>query len=302
MTANTTSLSSDHIRWSSWYPHEGSWLGTLLPDRAGLYRIRRSGHDDLDYIGQTGSGSMTLRKRQAMLKGIYGAEMPYRDPHTVGPALWALRHALGCSLEVSVAVIEGRTPWRKGLEAVAIALYRQQHGRSPTLNFGRMPGGYQMSSANNARIVAAGNRYRGGTTTLDDASHLPGIPPAGPLDRDPCGSRWCGHDWMQWTGILDAPRDIPPDGLGLYRIRLKGANQHLYIGEGKVRSRLTAHLDKASVPNHRQADLFRDPHALEVSWVLNRTWYQRQRLELETDLIGAHVLAVGDVPAAQFLG
>ena len=44
-----------------------------------------------DYIGQTGSGQMNLRKRIAMLKGIYLAEMPHRDPRTAGPGLWALR-------------------------------------------------------------------------------------------------------------------------------------------------------------------------------------------------------------------
>ena len=52
----------------------------------GLYRIRRAGRDDLDYIGQTG---LRLRDRLAMLRGIYRDKMPYRDPHTVAPALWA---------------------------------------------------------------------------------------------------------------------------------------------------------------------------------------------------------------------
>ena len=31
-------------------------------------------------------------------------------------------------------------------------------------------------------------------------------------------------------------------------------------------------------------------------------WESHQRLELETDLIGAHILALGRVPAAQFIG
>src|ERR1043166_8492915 len=30
---------------------------------------------------------MTLRARLGMLRGIYGPVMPYRDPHTAGPAL-----------------------------------------------------------------------------------------------------------------------------------------------------------------------------------------------------------------------
>jgi hypothetical protein len=37
------------------------------------------------------------------------------------------------------------------LEALAIALYRQAHGRSPTVEFGRMPPGYRASSSYNRR-------------------------------------------------------------------------------------------------------------------------------------------------------
>jgi hypothetical protein len=56
----------------------------------GLYRIRRRGREDLDYLGQTG---LTLRQRVVMLRGVFGDVMPYRDPHTAGPGLWALRQA-----------------------------------------------------------------------------------------------------------------------------------------------------------------------------------------------------------------
>ncbi|MDQ3656690.1 MAG: hypothetical protein M3457_16650 [Chloroflexota bacterium] len=94
------------------------------------------GRTDLDYIGQTGT---RLGQRLGMLAGALADEMPYRDPHTAAPALWALRHAERCSFDVSVAVVEGTTPWRKGLEALAIGLYRQEHGRSPTVEFGRIP-------------------------------------------------------------------------------------------------------------------------------------------------------------------
>jgi hypothetical protein len=41
---------------------------------------------------------------------------------------------------------------------------------------------------------------------------------------------------------------------------------------------------------------------LECSWVINTEWARHHRLELETDLIGSHVLVTGQVPAAQFLG
>jgi hypothetical protein len=68
------------------------------------------GRDDLDYIGQTGG---SLRKRLAMLAGVYASEMPYGDFHVAAPALWALRESLRCEFEVSVAPLQGPAPVRK---------------------------------------------------------------------------------------------------------------------------------------------------------------------------------------------
>jgi hypothetical protein len=82
----------------------------------GLFRIRRIGRDDLDHIGQTGMGTMTLRKRRGMPRGVYGELMPYRDPHTAGPAVWTLYQRIGEEFEVSVVPVEGSTQWRKGIE------------------------------------------------------------------------------------------------------------------------------------------------------------------------------------------
>jgi hypothetical protein len=118
---------------------------------------------------------MTLKKRLGMLRGIYADEMPYRDPHTAGPGLWALRHATSCDFEVSVTTVEGSPSWRKGLECVAISVYREAYRRSPTIAFGRMPYGYRISTGNNARLVVAGKRFRGGRFDGTDESHLPGI-------------------------------------------------------------------------------------------------------------------------------
>jgi hypothetical protein len=74
--------------WAEWVPHEGCWRGGRIPNEPGLYRLRRVGASCLDYIGQTGSGAMSLCKRLAMQAGVYADEMPYTDPHTAAPALW----------------------------------------------------------------------------------------------------------------------------------------------------------------------------------------------------------------------
>jgi hypothetical protein len=83
-------LASDEelgIGWSDPDPLTEAVRGVSAPAVPGLYRIRRIGIEGWDYIGQTGSEHTNLRRRMAMLRGIYLDEMPYRDPHTAGPAL-----------------------------------------------------------------------------------------------------------------------------------------------------------------------------------------------------------------------
>lgn len=167
------------FEWSPWLEIDDVLARPLHPLAPGLYRLRRRGRSDLDYIGQTGR---TLRGRVRMLRGIFGDEMPYRDPHTAGPALWSLLQASDCSFEVSVVEVHAEPDWRKRLEALAISLYRQRHRRSPTANLGRMPAGYVISSGRNAKLAAAGGQRRGGRSNTVTASSAPSVAPVGPLD------------------------------------------------------------------------------------------------------------------------
>lgn len=197
-------FANEVFQWSEWQDHLGCWKGSLILAAPGLYRIRRAGRDDLNYIGQTGSGGMTLKARLGMLSGVYGEEMPYRAPHTAGPSLGALRHSGSCSFAVSVMPVEGDTPRRKGLECLAIGLYRQGHGQSPTVNFGRIPAGYKISSSNDAGLVLANKRFRGGPTTEVGSAHSPGIAPYGPLTGQPQDQGWGGHNWSDWMAVTEA--------------------------------------------------------------------------------------------------
>jgi len=283
--------------WLPWCPLENCWRGSAIPSERGLYRIRRVGEVGLDYIGQTG---LTLRRRLGMLVGVYQLEMPYRDPHTAAPALWALRQALGCTFEASVIPVPGDTRYRKGLEALAIALYRQERGQSPTVNFGRIRRGYRLSSGNNARLVAAGKRLRGGLTTVAQDNWLEGASPVGALDGDPQDARWGGHRWSDRAPLREAQAQLTAKTPGLYRIRNSDRPGLVYVGEGSIPERLAAHLAKSNKAGHRQRTL--SATGLECAWTVNPAWPRHQRLELETDLIGAHVLSTGHAPTAQFLG
>lgn len=246
-----SSLASDAelgISWSDLALLADAVRGVAVPPVPGLYRIRRVRMEGWDYIGQTGSGQMNLRRRMAMLRGIYLDVMPYRDPHTAGPALSALLYASGTPFEASFCPVTGDAPWRKGLEAIAIARHRQCYGRSPTVNFGRMPPGYHMSSGNNARLVAAGKRFRGGPSQETTNAQLAGQPPIGPLDADTTGARWCGHVWSAWLPLLPEAIAAVAAEEGLYRIQ--GHEETIvYVGEGRLRARLAAHAAKLCTSN-----------------------------------------------------
>src|SRR5262249_12975038 len=142
--------------------------------------------------------------------------------------------------------------------------------RSPTVNFGRMPLGYQMSSPNNARLVSRGKRFRGGATSEEDDSHLPSMAPVGHLGGDPSSLTWCGHRWSEWSATSEALRLIPPAATGLYRLRVPGHRELLYIGQGVIRARLQSHLSKIRQATHRQSTIFTE--SMECSWVVDASW------------------------------
>lgn len=157
--------------WSEWFPLRSAVPAALLPEVAGLYRVRESGSDQLVYVGQTGRG---LRSRLAALsRGASHAEMPFRDPHAAAPALWALLDRNPrATLEASVVPGPDDGPTRRGWEDLCIGRYRQIHKQSPAFNFARMPRGYSASS------YRAGGRRGGRDAT---ASHRASIPPQWPL-------------------------------------------------------------------------------------------------------------------------
>ncbi|WAL67874.1 hypothetical protein ORV05_08910 [Amycolatopsis cynarae] len=281
--------------WSEWVDLCGAGRNQEVSSVPGLYRVRRKDDESgLVYIGQTGR---SLRGRLGQLSGVYKAEMPYRDPHTAGPALWALRHRDGCDFEASVIEISATVPQRKALEATAVSLYRTASGKSPAANFGRMPSGYRMSTGNNARLTASGQRLRGGPDP--HAPRVPGSAPvAGRLGTDPRSDRWMNWPWTSWVPLLQA--STPPACVGIYRIGSKDDAKLTYIGQGRIAARLRAHQAKALKPDHRQGPhLSADP---QVSWVPLPGTAMVHLLEHENDLIAAHVIATGQAPLAQFLG
>ena len=102
--------------------------------------------------------------------------------------------------------------------------------------------------------------------------------------------------------VVKALDTLNKGDVGLYRLRHKAKGKLLYVGEGKVRDRVKAHLKKSEQPNHPQTSAFSKPQYIEASIYLSESLSKNQWHEIENDLIAAHVMESGQVPAAQFLG
>lgn len=148
------------LTWTPWVPL-GSPALAIGPAAAGLYRIRVTGRAGAMYVGQTGR---CLRGRVAELaRQVARPDMPWNDPHTAAPALWAWRHDGVGAYEVSVAALDSDRPTRLATECRLVWQHRLAHGCSPTANFGRMPPGWTKSA----------NRSSGRRGTRDTAAPLP---------------------------------------------------------------------------------------------------------------------------------
>lgn len=272
----------DWSPWQSLRPTQDSQTG--LPTVSGLYRVRHAELDGLVYIGETGR---SIRGRIGALRnGIYEKEMPYRDPHTASPCLWAIVDRYGPALQVSVTTPPEASSkqQRKAMEDGLIAIHRRESGESPTANFARMIPGYKQSSYRKDGVIGGLLGHDG-----SEANAEPGI---GPLDwENPQNLRsgnWMGLNWSPAEALGEA-YDIPPQP-GLYRIWDPDRPSPLeYVGEtANLKSRLYRH--RRNREKHLQYNY--------VEWAELDAKHKRE--EAETDLLGAHWLAVGKSPRDQY--
>jgi len=267
-----TSLSPDNDRLSN------------VPTSAGLYRVRHRRKDGLEYIGETGR----LRGRvRALTRESHREEMPFRDPHTAAPCLWAVRDNAGDGLEISVTTPDRaeNSQHRKGLEAALIALYRREAGESPTANFGRIIPGYRQSSYRSDSI--RGGPLEPGESESNTEPGVRSLPWENTADMTT--QNWMELNWSEPFRLRDR-LDVSPPDTGLYRLWREGEAPPLaYIGESSnLPSRLYNH------ENAFGGDAFASYAArpdLDA---------QHKRLEIETELIGAHYIAHDQPPTEQF--
>jgi len=282
----------DDPDWSPWVPLNGIGRDRAVPDRPGLYRIRSVETGRILYVGQTGR---SLRGRLGSLRGVYGDEMPYNDPHTVGPALWAHRIDTGETFEASVAVLEVDNADRMGREALEVTKQRIIDGCSPAYNFGRMPHGWIKSTGNNRRLVEAGKRSRGRRMTDEELAAVapdPSVPPPDRLEGDVRAADWMGLEWREADRSPPGRSDV-----GVYRIASTRHGPLDYLGQGLIAARGSAHAkswltDIAAEGSAGRPDRMWDWVQLDLG--------ARQLLEVENDLIAGHVHVFTRPPRVQF--
>lgn len=273
------------FKWSGWLsldPDKDELAE--IPTDEGLYRIRHRSRDGLEYIGETGR---SVRGRvRALARGAFADEMPFRDPHVGAPCMWAIRQEDGDAFEVAHTIPEGAEDKaaRKSMEAALIASYRRVEGESPTGAFSRIIPGYKMSSYSR-------DDERGGPLNDDETEPYSesGIPPLEWQNyENVVGSEWMGLDWSEQKSLTEVSTAIPATD-GVYRIWEPTAPKPLeYIGESaNLRSRLQTHSRERDDSLHFT---YAAPSYIDA---------KHERLEAETDLLGAHWLAVREPPTDQ---
>jgi hypothetical protein len=273
------------LDWSPWVPFDALKEYWYIPKEPGVYRIRPIGKDFLMYIDETGRSLSELLSelRQTLQRR---ERMPWNDPHTIAPSLWAWADAEGYEYEVSAAPLDASTAGRKGMENFLLYRYRQEKKESPLGNFGRFHPRYRKSTNHKDNL-------RGGKLVKGQKDNPAGFPSMQPL---PCAGKAGDPDWMGLEWVLPKPltgeniRDVAP-GAGLYLLSDASSIEVIYIGQ-------TADLGK------RLLDLSKkdwDGRTLQFSYqVIGQKVLVHNLRELECDLLGNFYEQNKKAPEYQF--
>ncbi len=265
----------------SWVPFENPAYN-ILPSTTGLYRVRAIGRNDIFYIGQTGR---SLRER---LRGLIRNTMkdpllmPYNDPHTAAPSLWAWRDAEGLNFECSATPITCSDNERKAIECYLLWQYRLERGRSTVCNHGHFHPLYSKSKNGSTRY--RGSRLSAGNIYAISGSSLP------PLHENavPLEPTWMQLSWSNKYHLHITNLQNIPTSPGVYKIFDADTSEMLYIGESEsLRKRFRDHYQKVWDCLNPIFSFYELPNTTTLSYHL---------LEIENDLIGAYYHQTKVVP------
>ena len=165
--------------------------------------------------------------------------MPYNDPHTAAPNLWAWRQEEKWDYECSAAIFTKSKAARKALECFLLWKYRLEKGESTLCNHGRFHKNYVKSSnrSGNKRGVRLSEREL-------NPSWGPSHPPL-KLQGQPLDENWMGIRWSKPLLLsLNASSQVPNTS-AVYKIFPTGKKLLTYIGESqRLHNRFIQHSRK----------------------------------------------------------
>jgi hypothetical protein len=274
------------LPWSPWVPftadkHEFR----QIPKEPGLYRIRPVGKDFLMYIGET---RRTVHERVNELRhNIKRTDlMPWNDPHTAAPSLWAWQDAEGFEYECSATPLDASTNGRRGMESYLLYRYRQERGESTLCNFGRFHPRYRKSTNRKENL-------RGGKLESGQKDNPAGWTSIAPLEAtgSPGDLDWMGLEWSAWLPLdPENARTVIP-GAGLYLLADTASHEIAYIGQSvDVGKRLINHSRKS----------WNNKSLLFSYQIIAPYVFPHNLKELENDLIGNYFEQNKKAPEFQF--
>lgn len=265
---------SEEIEWSEWHP--------VLPTKelGGVCRgpgIMRISHTDVSGIHFVGHARTNLQQRVRRLGyELRNSEMPYSDPFSAAPCLWAMKNEVGGRFFVSWCSATDADQ-AKLLEDIYITLYRRATSQSPTANFGRMYSSYSKSTNKEAGVQGAKGASPPRNSPIgSEKLDLSEIQPV-------TGENWLGVSW-------EGPMELFPDELaglsysfpkesGIFRVWKQGENVLEAVGTA---NRLESGLPEAA-PD--------DEEDMRVSFQTIDFESRGERAEMESILAGVHYLA-----------
>lgn len=270
-----------NLTWSPWYSfNEILESSHLLPKSPGMYRIRAMGQNKFMYIGQTGR---SLRERvKGLIRNTYKEKMPFNDPHTAAPSLWAWKDAESWDFECSITSVNLSKENREGLECFLLWKYRIENSESTYCNHGRFHLDYIKSKGRSSGFQGRKLNEIEPRNMAWGESFVPLS-----IQNTPTSLEYMG---LPWSNFKDKGQlsDVP-QLKGVYRIKGIETNTILYIGQSNIlRNRLKDHLCKDW------------EQEINYSFCVFEDAKDYQLKEIENDLIGAFYSIENKVPYFQF--
>jgi len=280
------------LDWTRWFDlRDWETLRKELPRRPGLYRVRHSELPGLMYVGESGSeGGVRQRVGLGLSAGMDASDQQTGDKHGAARPLQRITEVAGGEMEVSVTTppISSNRRHRRAIEATLVAICRRESGWTPMVQLNREPAEHVSNSY--------GDPHRELKDFAERSSYT--VPSWQPW-RDVTGRNWLGLDWTESRPLSE--RGVI-DSSGVHAFRLwrddeTGERWDQTIQEmgttGSISSRLF-NLQKEYGDDMRFSVVVLN----ELSSDTQRQ--SRELSEVRHDLIGAHYLATGIPPKAQF--